>query len=150
MATTQALRFRFLRASQVKYLNASVEKSSYIRDEGMLESAINSPINQQHYGQENDPARLAAALSFRLIKNHPFANGNKRTALLAANLFLLQNGKVLLQNALRVEENDTITRAHSNVAMDKMGELELAEIYRTAWQIATGANYAQAASLLEE
>lgn len=96
----------------------------------MLESAINSPVNQQHYANENDPARLAAALSSRLINNHRFANGNKRTALLAANLFLLQNGKVLQQDALRVENNDAITRAHHKVAMGKMEEPELAEFYR--------------------
>jgi len=95
MATTQALSLRFLRVSQVKILNACIEEASCVRDASMLESAVNSPINQQHYAHENDPARLAAALSSWLIKNHSFANGNKQTPLLAANLFLLQNGKVL-------------------------------------------------------
>ena len=90
MATTQALSFRFVRVSQVKLLNTYIEgSSSCVHDNNMLESAVNSPINQQHYGNQNDPARLAAALSYSLIKNHAFANGNKRTALLAANLFLL-------------------------------------------------------------
>lgn len=95
----------------------------------MLESAVNSPINQQHYKQENDLARLAAALSYKLIKNHAFANGNKRTALLAANLFLLQNGKLLQQDAYRVENNDAITQAHSGVAMGEVEESELADCY---------------------
>ena len=149
MATTRALSLRFLRVSQVKILNTCIEEASCVRDESMLESAINSPINQQHYANENNPARLAAALSSRLIKNHPFANGNKRTALLAANLFLLQNGKILQQDALRVENNDAITRALSDVAMGKMEEPELAEIYRTAWRTATNANHAQAATLDE-
>ena len=149
MATNQALTLRFLRASQVKILNSCIEGASCVRDESMLESAVHSPINQQHYANENDPARLAAALSSRLIKNHPFANGNKRTALLAANFFLLQNGKVLQQDALRVEANDTLTRAHSDVAMGKMEESELAEIYRAAWRAATNADYIQAASLYE-
>ena len=145
MATTQALSFRFIRVSQVKLLNTYVEgASSCVRK---LESAVNSPINQQHYGDENDPARLAAALSYRLIKNHAFANGNKRTPLLAANLFLIQNGKVLQQDAYRVESNDAITQAHSDVAMGKVEESELAEVYRRLWQTATTANRTQAASL---
>lgn len=111
MATTQALSLRFLRVSQVKIRNTCTEEASCVRDESMLESVINSPINQQHYTNENDPTRLAAALSSRLIKNHQFTNGNKRIALLAANLFLPQNGKILQQEALRVENNDAITRA---------------------------------------
>ena len=68
MATTRALSFHFVRVSQVKLLNTRVEgASSCVRDENMLESAVNSPINQQRYGNENDPARLAATLSYRLI-----------------------------------------------------------------------------------
>ena len=136
MAGTQTLSLRFLRVSQVKILDACI-------------SAVNSPINQQHYGHENDSARLAAALSSRLIKNHPFANGVKRTALLAANLFLLQTGKVLQQDPHQVEKNDSITRAHADITMGKMEEAELAEIYRAAWQTATSANHTQAASLCE-
>ena len=150
MATTQALSFRFLRASQVKLLNTYIEgASSCVRDESMLESAVNSPINLQHYKQENDPARLAAALSYKLIKNHAFANGNKGTALLAANLFLLQNGKLLQQDAYRVENNDAITQAHSGVAMGEVEESELAEVYRGLWQTATVSNHMQAARLCE-
>lgn len=134
MATTQAQSLRFLRASQVKFLNTLIEKTSCVRDKTMLESAINSPINQHHYAQENNPARLAAFLSSRLIKNHAFANGNKRTALLASTVFLLQNNKVLpsqqqQDDALRVKINDAITRAYNDVAMGKMEEPELAEIY---------------------
>lgn len=149
MATTPALSFRFLRVSQVKILNACIEGINCVHDESMLESAINSPINQQHYGQENDPAQLAATLSSRLIKNHSFANGNKRSALLAANLFLLQDAKVLQHNAHQVKTNDSITRAHNDVAMGKMEEPELAEIYRKAWQTATSANQTQAANQRE-
>ena len=69
----------------------------------------------------------------RLVKNHSFANGNKRTALLAANLFLMQNGSVLQQDSARLETNDAITRAHSDVAMGKMDEAELAELLRAAY-----------------
>lgn len=68
MAANPAFGIRFLRVSQVKLLNTIIEGArSCVRDENLLESAVNSPINQQHYGQENDPARLAAALSYKLI-----------------------------------------------------------------------------------
>src|SRR2546430_7889671 len=127
MATTKAHSFRFLKASQVKLLNAYIEgSSSCVHNEGILESAVNSPISQQHYGQENDVVRLAAALSFKLIKNHAFTNGNKRTALVAANLFLLQNKMALQQDASQVENNDAITQVHTGVATGQVEEEELA------------------------
>lgn len=48
---------------------------------------------------------------------------------------------VLQQDAIRVENNDSITRAHRDVAMGKMEEPEPAEIYRTAWRTATDKGY---------
>jgi len=98
----------------------------------MLESAINSPINQQHYGQENDPFQLGVLLSHKITKNHAFANGNKWTALLAANLFLLQHPS-LQQDAGDWSENNALTQAQEHVAMGTMKESRLADIYRTVW-----------------
>ncbi|KAL8905412.1 MAG: hypothetical protein Q9207_002652 [Kuettlingeria erythrocarpa] len=135
MSLKQALTFRFVRASQVKWLNYRIEKAAhFVKDENMLESAISAPENNQHYAGVQDPAMLAAILSTRLIKNHPFANGNKRTALLAANAFLAQTGKVLQQNSFDPENNDVITQAHTDVAMGTLDEEALASIYRNAWQ----------------
>lgn len=135
----------------MKYLNQLIEQSaSFCRDETMLQSALDAPENHQHYMNVNDPAELAAILSSRIIKNHPFANGNKRTALLAANLFLVQTGKVLQQDALVLQPNDVITQAHNNIAMGTMEEGELAEIYRKSFQDAMAAVQAQAASLVED
>ncbi len=94
-------------------------------------------------------ARLAAALSYKLIKYHAFVNGNKRTALLAANLFLLQNEKLLQQDAYRVKNNDAITQAHFSVAMSEVKKSELTEVYRELWQPATNVNRTQAARLCE-
>ncbi len=126
-------RLRFLRTAQVKQLNALIEgPRSCVRDAGMLESAINSPINQQHYGQENDPFQLGAILSHKITKNHAFANGNKRTALLAANLFLLQH-RSLQQDAGDWSKNNALTQAQEHVAMGTMKESRLADIYRTVW-----------------
>jgi len=58
-----------------------------IRDETMLESALARPRNLASYG-EPDIFDLAAALGYGLAKNHPFVDGNKRTAFLCAYVFL--------------------------------------------------------------
>jgi death-on-curing protein len=67
---------------------------SGVRDNGMFESALAKPQNLAAYG-EPDFAHLAAAYSFGLAKNHPFLDGNKRTAFVAVELFLRLNGFVL-------------------------------------------------------
>ena len=68
---------------------------SGVRDEGMFLSAINRAENMAHYG-EPDYAELAAAYGVGLAKNHPFLDGNKRTAFVAVELFLRLNGYVLV------------------------------------------------------
>jgi death-on-curing protein len=62
-----------------------------IRDRGLLESALARPINKFTYG-ETDLAALAAAYGFGVAKNHPFIDGNKRTALASMIVFLGLNG----------------------------------------------------------
>lgn len=62
-----------------------------IRDEGLLDSALARPEQLAAYG-EPDVFDLAAAYAFGLAKNHPFIDGNKRTAWIAARLFLLLHG----------------------------------------------------------
>jgi death on curing protein len=62
-----------------------------IRAVEMLESALGRPINQWHYG-EDDNCALAAAYAFGVARNHPFVDGNKRTAWVLARLFLMLNG----------------------------------------------------------
>jgi death-on-curing protein len=58
-----------------------------IRDRALLESALARPINKFAYG-ERDVAVLAAAYGFGIAKNHPFVDGNKRTALASMIVFL--------------------------------------------------------------
>jgi len=58
-----------------------------LRDLGLLESALARPINKFAYG-ETDLAALAAAYGFGIAKNHPFIDGNKRTALACMIVFL--------------------------------------------------------------
>ena len=67
---------------------------SGIRDAGLLESALARPRNQWSYGEEN-AAALAASYAFGLARNHPFLDGNKRTAWVLARLFLAMNGRRL-------------------------------------------------------
>ena len=64
---------------------------SGVRDLGLLESALARPRNQYAYG-ETSIARLAAGYAFGLSRNHPFLDGNKRTSLVVAELFLALNG----------------------------------------------------------
>ncbi|HEX8625875.1 MAG TPA: type II toxin-antitoxin system death-on-curing family toxin [Allosphingosinicella sp.] len=63
----------------------------FIRDQGLLESALAKPQNHWAYG-ETDLAFLAVALLFGIARNHPFGQGNKRTAFAAARYFLWLNG----------------------------------------------------------
>jgi len=62
-----------------------------VRDAGLLESALARPQNFA-YGEDVDMASLAASYAFGLAKNHPFLDGNKRTALVVSVTFLNLNG----------------------------------------------------------
>jgi death-on-curing protein len=62
-----------------------------IRDEGLLDSAINKPKNLFAYGQPT-VFELAASYATGLVKNHPFLDGNKRIGFMAAYVFLGANG----------------------------------------------------------
>ena len=63
-----------------------------IRDVGLLESALHRAIDIAGYEAPEDVSRLAAAYLFGIAKNHPFIDGNKRTALSVTGLFLAMNG----------------------------------------------------------
>jgi death-on-curing protein len=89
------------------------------REEGLLDSAVARARNQAAYG-EPDLADLAAAYGFGIARNHPFVDGNKRTALVAIELFLLLNGVEL--QATDAECVLTIL----DLAAGKLDEAELA------------------------
>jgi death-on-curing protein len=65
--------------------------ASGLRDEGLLESALDRPRNKWSYENAELP-ELAAAYAFAIARNHPFVDGNKRTSLLALYTFLGVNG----------------------------------------------------------
>jgi death-on-curing protein len=65
--------------------------ASGLRDEGMLRSALQRPVNKWQYEQAELP-ELAAAYAFGLAKNHAFMDGNKRIAFMTMVAFLRKNG----------------------------------------------------------
>lgn len=73
-----------------------------LRDEGMLESALARPLQKAAY-ERPDALELAAAYLFGIARNHPFVDGNRRSALAAADLFLVFNGW-----SLEADDNDLI------------------------------------------
>ena len=62
-----------------------------VRDETLLASALARPLNLAAYGQPT-VAELAASYGYGIARNHAFLDGNKRTAFVAVELFLLLNG----------------------------------------------------------
>ena len=69
-----------------------------VRDAGLLESALERPRNRFAYDPTADLPTLAAACAFGLARNHPFVDGNKRTAFVAAEVFLELNGMTVTAN----------------------------------------------------
>jgi death on curing protein len=66
-----------------------------IRDEGLLASALARPRNLEAYGENPDAASLAAAYAFGISRNHPFLDGNERSAFVVMELFLNLNSWAL-------------------------------------------------------
>jgi death-on-curing protein len=94
-----------------------------IRDRGGVESALARPINLAEYG-EPDASALAAAYAYGLLRNHGFADGNKRTAWVAARLFLADNGY-----RLRFDRLEAV-RVVEAAASGALSEAELAAWFR--------------------
>lgn len=92
-----------------------------IRDTAMLESALGKPKNLYSYG--NPPpsiTAMAASYAYGIAKNHPFLDGNKRTAFVVCMLFLQLNGVKL--NASQEDKYQIFM----NLAAGKLSEAELA------------------------
>ncbi len=91
-----------------------------VRDVGLLEPALARPRNLLLYGKRRPSlARLAAAYAFGIMKNHPFVDGNKRTALVIAFAFLDVNGI-----EINASEEDTY-RVFMDLASGRVSEEEL-------------------------
>ncbi len=95
-----------------------------VRDMGMFESALARTQNQWAYGSD-DLCALAAAYAFGVARNHPFVDGNKRTAWVLARLFLALN-----HQPLRFEATDAV-RVMLALAAGELSEEELADWFRS-------------------
>lgn len=95
-----------------------------LRDQGLLESALAQP--QASFGGiplHEDLFEMAAAYAFHVTGNHPFFDGNKRTALITALTFLALNG-------FTVPESDRLYEAMLAVATGQLDKKELATLFR--------------------
>lgn len=102
--------------------------SDGLRDAGLLNSAMARPRNLRAYSDADAPpdlARLAASYAYGIARNHPFIDGNKRTALVVARTFLLINGENLW--ATQDEKYTTFLA----LAEGRLSEEELADWIRS-------------------
>ncbi|NUM45289.1 MAG: type II toxin-antitoxin system death-on-curing family toxin [Anaerolineales bacterium] len=90
-----------------------------VRDAGLLESALARPQNLFAHG-ESDAAALAGAYAFGIARNHPFVDGNKRTAAVACELFLALNDAIL---ANRIQEIVLVAEARHEQRLAEMASL---------------------------
>jgi death-on-curing protein len=94
-----------------------------VRDERLLESAMARPRNLAAYG-EPDAAALAAAYAYGIARNHPFVDGNKRTAAVVSETFLILNG-------YRLKAGDAeLVVAFLALAAGELGEEDIADWFR--------------------
>ena len=97
-----------------------------VRDEGLLLSAMARPENIHAYEPEADLFRLAAAYCVGIVKNHPFIDGNKRTGVLSAVVFLGLN-----DISLAFDEAMIVTMVYG-VAASEVSELQFADWLRAS------------------
>jgi len=95
-----------------------------VRDKGLVQSALARPQHKVAYGSRVDLATLAAAYPFGLARNHGFVDGNKRTAIMSAYVFLGLNG-----HDLEAAEPDVATTIEA-VASGRLTEVALAKWIR--------------------
>jgi death-on-curing protein len=101
-----------------------------LRDEGLLVSALNRPLDRFHYDGCRDLIELAATYATAISGNHPFVDGNKRIAFVAMGQFLEDNGLRL------VAEEDDATGTMFAVASGTMDLETLVAWLRHVVQIA--------------
>jgi death-on-curing protein len=91
-----------------------------IRDEGLLESALARPENLYAYEGIKDVSRLAVSYAVGILRNHPFADGNKRAAFIALNIFLGCNGLRLKVDAFEAG-NTFFAAASGEISEEDLG-----------------------------
>ena len=94
-----------------------------VRDRALVESAMTRPLNLAAYG-DPDAAALAAAYAYGIARNHPFVDGNKRTAAVVSETFLMLNGYWLTAS------DAELVVAILDLAAGDLSEEELADWFR--------------------
>ena len=90
-----------------------------VRDKGLLESALHKPLNVFQYNPDATIFELAASYAYGIAKNHPFVDGNKRSAFVTATIFLEINGQIFCATEIEA------TRIFLALAEGKLSEDEL-------------------------
>ncbi|RMJ10079.1 hypothetical protein CDV36_010289 [Fusarium kuroshium] len=131
--------YRFLTTAQVKRLHMRHIAKASPTQPAMLESAVNSPVNHEHYGQK-DLFVLAGVLAEKIALDHSYQDGNKRTALFAADMFLKMNGHQLRTRPNDKDEtefDEELSDAHVFVATRRWTPEDLGNYYRAISQALT-------------
>lgn len=105
---------------------ALTNEAHFLRDRALLEMGWMRPTNQWRYGGPDvDWASLAVALLVGIARNHPFEQGNKRTGLMSAIMFLRINGY-----DLEVEDSDAFAETIIDVIEHRTSEEHLIDLFR--------------------
>lgn len=118
--------WRFLRVEEIEAIQKRLIEdyggSHGLRDAGLLASAVARAENTACYVESVTAAQIAASVSFGLIKNHAFIDGNKRIGFAVLNVFLAANGHQL-----------TVTAEEAEAMVLRAAASEMTEPEWTAW-----------------
>jgi death on curing protein len=95
------------------------------RDTGLLESAVHAAENVAAYANDSDLCDLAAAYVFHIAENQPFVDGNKRTAVASALVFLHQNGIEVF------DPGEVLHDVMIKLATKELGKAQIAAVLRS-------------------
>ena len=120
---------RWISLDQLIWINerqvAETGEPHHLRDEALLESAATRPQNRWGLGGERDVLRLATTLLYGVVRNHAFEQGNKRTATVAAIMFIETNGYTWT-----LQDDEELGRWVEALVKDELTEEGLAERMR--------------------
>lgn len=128
--SSAAKTFRFLTSTQIVRLHQATIAAAQPSQYAMLDSATTSPMNINNYENENNLFQLAAHLAVKIMKNHAYQDGNKRTAFVAADMFLRTNGHQL-QKATPDHANKGIRDARVAVAAGQWDAKQLGQYFES-------------------
>ncbi len=118
-------KIRFLTVQQVKAIHQqqilTFGGSLGILDEGKLESALFRAQNLSNYNQDATIHDLTAAIGWGIVNNHPFVDGNKRTAFVVMAVFLEINGMTLIASEVDVV-NIMLALASNQMSQEQLSD----------------------------